>query len=353
LQTQVQSGAPITAQPWFENQLSATGFNCMAFAPNCTDVVAKFFQNLVAVGDLSDTVLELARNGILNPNVGLYAQTGANGYIGNYSSSSYNALLASVRKRYSNNLLVDFDYSYSHSIDNQSNIINDTNQFIFSGQGLVCDLTNLRTCRADSLFDARHIISANYVYDLPFGRRQRFLSGTSNWVNQIVGGWSTSGILSYRTGFPFTTHSGAFPINFTQDAPAVFNGNQQAIRQNIHTDPTTGAIQFFADQTAALGAFSFPFGGDTGTRNPVHGPSFTNLDVAVSKNFAMPWSEHHTVQFRWEAFNLFNHVNFAVPGDPNVLTNSNNILLNPSGFGVITQTAGSARQMQFSLRYDF
>jgi hypothetical protein len=353
LQTQVQSGAPITAQPWFENQLSATGFNCMAFAPNCTDVVAKFFQNLVAVGDLSDTVLELARNGILNPNVGLYAQTGANGYIGNYSSSSYNALLASVRKRYSNNLLVDFDYSYSHSIDNQSNIINDTNQFIFSGQGLVCDLTNLRTCRADSLFDARHIISANYVYDLPFGRRQRFLSGTSNWVNQIVGGWSTSGILSYRTGFPFTTHSGAFPINFTQDAPAVFNGNQQAIRQSIHTDPTTGAIQFFADQTAALGAFSFPFGGDTGTRNPVHGPSFTNLDVAVSKNFAMPWSEHHTVQFRWEAFNLFNHVNFAVPGDPNVLTNSNNILLNPSGFGVITQTAGSARQMQFSLRYDF
>jgi hypothetical protein len=353
LQTQVQSGAPITAQPWFENQLSATGFNCMAFAPNCTDVVAKFFQNLVAVGDLSDTVLELARNGILNPNVGLYAQTGANGYIGNYSSSSYNALLASVRKRYSNNLLVDFDYSYSHSIDNQSNIINDTNQFTSSGQGLVCDLTNLRTCRANSLFDARHIISANYVYDLPFGRRQRFLSGTSNWVNQIVGGWSTSGILSYRTGFPFTTHSGAFPINFTQDAPAVFNGNQQAIRQSIHTDPTTGAIQFFADQTAALGAFSFPFGGDTGTRNPVHGPSFTNLDVAVSKNFAMPWSEHHTVQFRWEAFNLFNHVNFAVPGDPNVLTNSNNILLNPSGFGVITQTAGSARQMQFSLRYDF
>jgi hypothetical protein len=59
------------------------------------------------------------------------------------------------------------------------------------------------------------------------------------------------------------------------------------------------------------------------------------------------------VQFRWEAFNVFNHENFAVPGDPNVLTNSNNILLNPSGFGVITQSAGSPRQMQFSLRYDF
>ena len=353
LQAQVQAGSPITPQPWFENQLSATGFPCAHFAPSCTDVVANFFGNFVAVGDLSTTVLELARNGILNPNVGLYAQTGANGYIGNYASSSYNALLMSVRKRYSNNLLIDFDYSYSHSIDNQSNITNDTNQFTFSGQGLICDLTNLRTCRADSLFDARHIISANYVYDLPVGRGQRFLSGTSTLLNTLVGGWSTSGILSYRTGFPFTTHTATFPINFTQDAPAVFNGDQQAVRQGIHTDPTTGSIQFFADQTAALGAFSFPFGGDTGTRNPVHGPGFANLDIAVSKNFTMPWSEHHKVQFRWEAFNVFNHVNFAVPGDPNTLTDSNNLLLNPSGFGVITQTAGSARQMQFSLRYDF
>jgi len=305
------------------------------------------------VGDLSTTILDLARNGILNPNVALYAQTGANGYIGNYSSSSYNALLMSLRKRYSNNLLIDFDYSYSHSTDNQSNITNDANQFTFSGQGLICDLTNRRTCRADTLFDARHIVSANYVYDLPFGSHRKFLASASNLVNTLVGGWSTSGILSYRTGFPFTTHTATFPINFTQDAPAVFNGDKQAVRQGIHTDPTTGSIQFFADQTAALGAFSFPFGGDTGTRNPVHGPSFTNLDVALSKNFTMPWSEHHTVQFRWEAFNVFNHVNFAVPGDPNVLTNSNNLLLNPSGFGVITQTAGSPRQMQFSLRYDF
>jgi len=353
LQKQVQNNQAITPQPWFENQISSTGFDCSGFAASCTALVAKFFANPVAVGDLSTTILDLARNGILNPNVGLYAQTGANGYIGNYSSSSYNALLASIRKRYSNNLQIDFNYSYSHSIDNQSNIINDTNQFTGTGQGLICDLTDLRTCRADSLFDARHIISANYVYDLPLGRGHHLLGGASNWVNTIVGGWSTSGILSYRTGFPFTTHTGTFPINFTQDAPAVFNGDQQAIRQNIHTDPTTGSIQFFADQSAALGAFSFPFGGDTGTRNPVHGPDFTNLDIAVSKNFKMPWSEHHTVQFRWEAFNVFNHVNFAVPGDPNVLTNSNNILLNPSGFGVITQTAGSARQMQFSLRYDF
>jgi hypothetical protein len=297
--------------------------------------------------------LVLTENGLLNPNVGLYAQTGANGYVGNFSSSNYNGMLVSFRKRYSNNLQLDFDYTYSHSIDNQSNIINVANQFTFSGQGIVCDLTNLRTCRADSLFDARHLFSINYVYDLPVGRGHKLAGGASGWLNQIIGGWSTSGIVRYRTGFPFSTHTGTFPIDFTQDAPAVFNGDRQAVRQGVHTDPTTGAIQFFADQTAALGAFSFPFGGNTGTRNPVHGPSFSNIDIAVFKSFAMPWSEHHKLQFRWEAFNVFNHPSFAAPGDPTLLTNSNNILLNPANFGTITQTASTARQMQFSLRYDF
>ncbi len=360
LESQVQHGVAITPQPWFENQMqSATGMSCPAINASfglpystCTELVGNALSSFVAVGNLSSTVWVLSQNGLLNPNVGLYAQTGANGYIGNYSSSSYNAMLMSVRKRYSNNLALDFDYTYSHSIDNMSNVLNDLDQFTFSGQGVICDLTNLRTCRADSLFDARHIISANYVYDLPVGPGQKFLRSSSGWLNQIVGGWGTSGIVTYRTGFPFTTHTNSFPINFTQDAPAVFNGNFQAVQQGIHTDPTTGAIQFFKDQTAALGAFSFPFGGGTGTRNPIHGPSFANWDIAVFKNFTMPWANEHKLQFRWEAFNAFNHTNFAVPGDPNSLTNSNT-LVNPATFGVITQTANDARQMQFSLRYDF
>lgn len=361
LQSQVQKGQPITPQPWFENQMqAATGLSCPAINAafglpytTCTEFVGNGLSNYVGVGDLSSTILTLDEIGTLNPNVALYAQTGANGYIGNYSSSSYNALLGSLRKRYSNNLQLDFDYSYSHSIDNQSNISNNANQFSFNGQGLICDLTNLRTCRADSLFDARHIISANYVYDLPVGHGQRFLHDSPSFVDAILGGWSTSGIVRYRTGFPFTTHTGTFPINFTQDAPAVFNGDWSAVKRGIHTDPTTGAIQFFADQSAALGAFNFPFGGDTGTRNPLHGPSFTNVDIAVYKSFKMPWSEHQKLQFRWEAFNVFNHTNFAVPGDPASLTNSNNILLNPQAFGVITATAEAPRQMQFSLRFDF
>ncbi len=366
LETQILAGTPLTglsAQPWFENQLTnqlaALGFpagSCPSVAAsflsktvsNCTGLAAAtinafgpFLQN----GDLSSSYLSLAEFGIVPPNSGMLPQTGSAGYIGNYSDSSYNSLLISVKKRFTHNFTSDFYYTYSHSIDNQSIITNDFVLYSFNGQGLICDLTNLRTCRADSTFDARHLISWNYDYYLPVGHKQRFLGDSPGWVNAIVGGWATSGILTFRTGLPMNTHTGAFPINFTQDAPAVFNGDFADTSRDIHTDPTTGSIQFFKDQTTALSAFSFPFGGDTGTRNPLHGPDFFNLDIAVFKNFVMPWSDRQKLQFRWEAFNVFNNVMFAQPGS---LT-----LADPSEFGVINATANSARQMQFSLRYDF
>jgi hypothetical protein len=120
VESQVQQGVAITPQPWFENQLSATGFTCPPSPSSCPALVGNALSNLVAIGDLSSTILLLSQNGLLNPKVALYAQTGASGYIGNYLSSSYSAMLLSVRKRYSNSLQVDFDYSYSHLIDNMS-----------------------------------------------------------------------------------------------------------------------------------------------------------------------------------------------------------------------------------------
>jgi hypothetical protein len=284
--------------------------------------------------------------------VALYAQTGANGYIGNYSSSPYNAMLASVRKRYSNNLPVDIDWSYAPSIDNQSNIINDTNQFTFSGQGLICDLTDLRKCRANSRCDARHMVSANYVHDLPIGRGQRFLGSVNAVTSAILGGWSTSGMVIYARVFHSTRILGRSRSTLRSTPPAVFSGESRRHAREF-TRSRDGFFSIFRGSDGGIGAFSFPFGGDTGTRNPVHGPGYANAEIAASKNSLMPWSEQHKLQLRWEAFSVFNHVNFAVPRDPTLLTNSNNILNNPTRFGVITSTSGAPRQIEFSLRYDF
>jgi hypothetical protein len=345
LSGQASSMAPV---PWFENQMGGTAFCASVFgfagATNCTEVVGIFLSQLVSKGDLSDTVQQLFAAGLLDFNVGLPAQTGANGYIGNYAASTYHSMQTILRKRFSNNLQFDFNYTYSHSIDNVSDIANNYIMFTSSGNGLVCDLENLRTCRASSDFDARHTISGNYIYDLPVGRGQRLLSDAPRYVDYIVGGWEWSGILSWRTGYPFTISTGAFPTAFTLDGPAELIGSASNLRGGIHTDKN-GKLQYFSNPAAALAALGFTQAGAIGNRNVATGPGFFNFDMGVAKSFKMPWSEKQQLRFRWDSFNTLNHPSFSGP--------SSATLSNTSQFGIITSTASAPRVMQYSLRYEF
>ncbi len=337
---QVSGNTTVTPQPWFENQIQAAiGTDCpTAFGePNCTQLIAdSSLSNLALKGDVSDTLQAMNFFGILLNNAGLPGQFSTNAYITDLSSSNYNAMLVSLRKNLSRNLQFDFNYTYSHSIDNESSIANTVIG------GLVCDVTNLRVCRGNSDFDATHIFNANGVYDLPFGRGQWLGSTSPGWVNQIIGGWQLGAIFSAHSGFAFSTNTGTFPVGFVFDSPAVLTGNASALSRHIHTD-TDGTIQYFSDQTAATGALSNPLPGQIGSRNNLRGPKFVNFDMSLGKRFYMPWSEKHTLQFRAEAYNTFNHTNFADPSAN----------LNDSTFGHITAQANSNRVMQFALRYDF
>jgi hypothetical protein len=258
-----------------------------------------------------------------------------------------------LRKKFSNNLSFDFDYVYAHSIDNVSDITNDAVFASFNAQGLICDLRNLRTCRASSDFDSRHTISANYVYQLPVGRGQRFLGSAPRWVDEILGGWGTSGIISYHTGYPWSTVTNAFPINFTQLGPAVFIGPKSAVREKVHVQGT--GLQLFANQANALSAFTHPFGGDTGERNTLPGPSYFNTDMALLKTFRI--SEGKTLQFHAEAFNAFNHASFNPPqiNPSNVgsLSTANTNIDSALEYGFLNSTANSARQLSLGLLFRF
>jgi|HubBroStandDraft_6_1064221.scaffolds.fasta_scaffold00538_8 hypothetical protein len=360
LQQQVETGVPIgnlTPQPWFENQMGGTAFCQLNFGGTCTQVVGSFLNQFVQKGDLSSVVLLLAESGLLAPNVGLPAQTGANGYIGNYASSNYNGLLLTLRKRISHGLQFDFNYTYSHSIDNLSDITNNYVTYTGTGAGLVCDLQNLRTCRASSDFDARHLISVNYVYDLPFGNGREFGRNAPKWLDLFVGGWSWSGIVSYRTGYPFTVHSGAFPTAFTLDAPALTIGPTSALQGSIHTEGGN-TLQFFKNANTALDSLAFPQGGDVGTRNSIIGPGFFNIDMGVSKSFKMPWSERQRLRLRMDSFNVLNHPSFNPPGtvggtNGSGISGNNTSLSDTSTFGIITSTSSVPRVLQFALRYEF
>lgn len=326
LSQEVRSGATtVTPQPWFEDQ-------CFV---GCTQLIADAIGNLVVKGDLSDTLQALNAFGLIANNTGLPGQFSTNAYIGNFGSSSYNGMLVTVKKNLSRSLEFDFNYTFSRSIDNVSSVANTV------VGGLVCDSANFRVCRGPSDFDVTHLFSANGVYDLPFGRGRAIGSGANNFVNAFIGGWQFATIFTARSGFAFSTNTGAFPVGFVFDSPAVLTGSSSALATNIHD--VNGKIQLFANPTAALDALSNPFGGEIGNRNNLRGPGFVNFDMSLAKRFRMPWSEKHSIQFRTEAYNVFNHTNFADPGAN----------INSPTFGQITAQAGGNRVLQFALRYEF
>jgi hypothetical protein len=346
--------AGIPNQPWFENQLNAA-VQLNYGAANCFELVGtsctRFILNngtsrqFVLRGDTSDQIQRLAAQGLLRPNVGMSSQFGTNIYISNQGASSYDGLLVSLRKRFSHGLQFDFNYTLSHAIDNGSSVVNTVTG------GLVCDLTNLRVCRGPSDFDIRHLINANFIYELPFGRGRMFGSGVSGWANQIIGGWEFTGIMTARSGLPFGTTTTAFPVGFNFNSPAAQNlRNSPALRPDIHDDPATGSIQFFRDPSVVFASgrptetvLRFPHHGEIGNRNFLRGPGFWNLDTALIKTWQMPWSEQQNLQLHWQVFNLFNHNAFGLPA----------VGITGTTFGQITTSSTVAREMQFALRYNF
>jgi hypothetical protein len=366
VQKEIQTGAPVTNQPWFENQMTAAlaqyGQNCTsanAFygtggGSSCTQLAAGLGGFFFFDGDTSSLVQTLADSqnqsgvlgqGLLLPNVGLLSQNGAAGFIGNYSSSNYNALIIRVNHRMSHDLTMEFNYTYSHSIDNDSGVQNNLIEFDTSE---ICDLRDLRVCRGSSDFDHRHVVAASFEYGLPFGQGKWIGHDSSKLLDEVIGGWHISGIATAYTGSPFKIDSGAFTIDFTQTQPAVFIGTKADVQSGIHQiaqgagEPNT--LQYFSNVNNAFGAFTAPIAGGPGNRNIITGPAFWNVDLALLKDFKMPWSDSHRLQFRTDAINVFNHPNFNNPSA---------LLINSSTFGNITSTVNGARQLQLGLRYIF
>ncbi|MBV9574079.1 MAG: carboxypeptidase regulatory-like domain-containing protein [Acidobacteriales bacterium] len=221
----------------------------------------------------------------------------------NTASSTYHALQASLRKSVGA-LQINGSYTYSHSIDDASSRYD-------SG------LTNSydpAASRASSAFDIRHMINVGYVYDLPFFRGHG-LSHT------LLGGWQYSGIASWQTGTPFgVINGGFFPDNAgVGGASGVVAGSYADLIGNPRSGipPASEAAQVgFAGLLYNPGAYAAPRGltfGDSG-RNSLRNPSRTNFDMALFKHFAI--TESKAFEFRVEAFNIFNHTEFApIAGD--------------------------------------
>jgi carboxypeptidase family protein len=220
----------------------------------------------------------------------------------NAASSIYHGLQASLRKTVGA-LQFSLAYTYSHSIDDSSS----------GGDTGFVDSYDLALNRASSNFDQRHVLAASYIYDLPFFKG-------NGLTHTLLGGWQVSGITSVQTGSPFTVINGGGGTGTPSDNAGVANGTGFGSYPDLVGDPSSG-IPPTPPRSSFLGplygnpaAFVAPRGlsfGDAG-RNILRNPRQTNFDMALFKHFAI--KESMSVEFRAEAFNVFNHVEWGYIG---------------------------------------
>jgi hypothetical protein len=360
LTTELRAGknyTNVTPEPWFEHVIG----------PNGTKIVTYYTGQYAYRGDISDSLAQLAyysyfySTGWLPTNIGIPSQFGTNAYLTNKGSSNYHALLLTLDKNISQGLRFEFNYTWSHSIDNTSLSANNNSLFggTYYATGMICDILQPRRCRANSDFDVRQEISSNFEYDLPFGRGKMFAANSPRLLDEVIGGWSFSGLPVYRTGVAVTPYSDAYLASFDNEDPAIFTGNKADLKTKVNVDYTTNTVYGFGGGAAGaakvLAEFRGPVGIEYGQRNLVRGPGAFSFDAGLGKKFPI-LEDKLNLQFRADAFNLFNHPNF---GTPNL-----NIVTDASQFGQITATnaspssmaaAGSSpfRVAQFSLRLEF
>jgi hypothetical protein len=222
--------------------------------------------------------------------------------------SNYNGVTFSIQENNWHGLTGRLNYTYSHALDELSNVPEEPFSVITSILTQV-NPNNLRSQYASGDNDARHQISGSYVYQLPFKSERRL-------VNAAIGGWMVSGTMFYRTGFPFSVIDGG--------ATAALVGNNLGGTSSFGATILAQPLPTFTQRnfsnvrscvlapcfSAADFATSTDFTGAVG-RNAFRGPGFLGGDMSVRKNFAI--TERMTFQLGLSAYNWFNHANYGTP----------------------------------------
>ncbi|HST10546.1 MAG TPA: carboxypeptidase-like regulatory domain-containing protein [Terriglobales bacterium] len=268
--------------------------------------------------------------------------------------SDYNALQVSFRKQFSQGLQFDFNYTFSKSIDYTSNATRlgfSSSTNVGAPGSRLANAFSPSSRRAVSDFDTPHQFNLNWMAELPFGKGKHFGGNAGSVADAFIGGWEFSGVARWTSGYPFTVDNGNFwPTNW----------DEQGIGQMItrpkmgHHRDASGAVSAFADPAAAFADFVHPYPGQAGSRNLIRGDGFAGLDMALNKRWKMPF-EGHTLQFRWEVFNVPNLHRFnALSGlGTQACACIASLQQVPQSFGNYTGLLTDPRVMQFALRYEF
>jgi hypothetical protein len=264
----------------------------------------------------------------------------------NEGYSNYNSLQVRYEQRFVAGLTLLNSFTYGKSMDNDS-ASQDSNGP--SPQ----DANNPSGEYAQSDYNQPIVDSLSIVYELPFGYGKAILGNSGRILNQFIGGWQVSAINQFASGTPFNIVYSPPSANHVSPGLTATNRGANQYRPNrvagqplvkrTQSGSTIQWINFAAISIPNTATNPNPFGNFG--RNPGLGPSYYNTDLALNKTFGVR-NDGLKVQFRTEAYNLFNHTNFVSPTNSSV---SGTIGGTPTSGGTLSGTFPS-RILQFGLK---
>ncbi|HEY1986442.1 MAG TPA: TonB-dependent receptor [Terracidiphilus sp.] len=272
-------------------------------------------------------------------------------------TSSYHSGQLIMRHPMRHGLQVDASYTFGKSIDLGSDAEragggggSPSSFTYYSTFSQILDAFHPKKNKAVSDYDVRHLATGSWVYELPFGRGREFLPNSNRVLNAVIGGWQNSGLARITSGLPFGDQIGAGWV--TSWNYQSFIVKQGRVAMHKHVIPGAGPEVFAnPDQLAACVEETscpvrYPIPGETGSRNAFRGDGFFGIDSGLNKSWKV--TEHASLNFGYEVFNLTNSVRFDV--NPNTSLQS---VWGSGDFGVYSATLTHARIQQFSLRASF
>jgi hypothetical protein len=231
------------------------------------------------------------------------------------AGSWYDALTARVVAQLGKGFTLNASYAHGRNFSNGNNI----------------DQSNINQYYGPTQQDIAHTFTAQFTYELPVGKGKRFLSSSNRVVDALLGGWQYSGFLTVRSGLRFDVTSSVSLLN---------NGQGNRPNRVCNGSVSNPNVNMWFNTSCFVDDLTVDSYGNSGV-NPLHTDGLQQLDSSLFKTFKI--TERMNVQFRADAFNTFNHPNFAAPdatvGDPSE--------------GQVFSTAADNRRMQFGLRLFF
>ena len=319
LETDPNGGRNLNQLP---DQYDANGQALLTAVPNP-------FYGIVQTGTLSKSTIPAGQ--LLLP----YPQyTTISAPTSTFLQEHYNAFQAKFQRRFHDSGTVLVSYTYSKNYGNGDSLYGHTEPF---APGSIQDFYNPSADNSILSYDVRNYLTVAYVLNLPFGKGEPLLGSVNGVAGALISGWGFDGVTTLQSGFPVPLTSVATSLS-TNFGTGVMRPNVTAGCNTTTSGAAQSRLSGWFNTSCFTQPASFGFGNEPRVDPNIRNSGVANSDLALFRNASFP--EKFGLQFRVEAYNLFNRVQFGPPGGQ----------IGTATFGVVSSQINNARLLQFGVK---